>query len=547
MCAITETWLTDAISSTEFCPDGYQVFRQDRDVSFYEDGVYSRDDRGGSLLLIKENLNAQQICLNVKCEAVLTTIEPSPGHKLQIGVIYRSERGHLQNMSNICNFINTLENYDTILVGDFNLPGITWENPEPNSILETLFLEAVQDKLLSQMVMEPTRGSNILDLMFVSNPEMVESCDVILPLGQSDHNGTKLEYKVNVKRTNSEPRKVFLYSKGDYPGFRKAVEDIEWERIFKHRTLEQSWEVFKQIYYKLLDKFIPYKFIKPKSKHKPPWYKSRKIKIARRKQRTKFVHASKTGLNADRELYLKSQQETKLAVKQAKSEFEGILANKVKDEPKKFFNYTRHFIRSTSTVETLIENDHQFTEDKDKAKILNDFFTSVMVDEPEVLGSIPIQSSSSTKFISNVDITPAKVRKKLQKMKRDKGSGPDSIHSNVLKEVITLDIPLSLLFNKSMREGYLPQDWRDANVTPIHKGGHRTKKENYRPISLTSQVVKLLEKIILDDVWKHIGRARLLSCDQHGFQKGCSCITNLLESLNDWLNIYDRGGSIVNY
>ena len=57
ICAITETWLDSTISSTEFCPDDYICFRKDRDLSFYEEETYTLRDRGGSLLLVKRNLN----------------------------------------------------------------------------------------------------------------------------------------------------------------------------------------------------------------------------------------------------------------------------------------------------------------------------------------------------------------------------------------------------------------------------------------------------------------------------------------------------------
>ena len=143
-----------------------------------------------------------------------------------------------------------------------------------------------------------------------------------------------------------------------------------------------------------------------------------------------------------------------------------------------------------------------------------------MTQEPELIGSLPIPDAPLHDCISNVQITSVKVRDKLKKLKRNRSSGPDGIHVNVLKEVLSLDKPLAFLFNQSLTEGYLPQDWRNANITPIHKGGARNQRDNYRPVSLTSQVVKVLERIILDDIWIHIDRTGLLSCEQHGFQRG---------------------------
>lgn len=88
-----------------------------------------------------------------------------------------------------------------------------------------------------------------------------------------------------------------------------------------------------------------------------------------------------------------------------------------------------------------------------------------------------------------------------------------------------------------MRSGHVPQDWRNANVTPLFKKGSRSTTTNYIPVSLTSQIVKLFERLIQDAI---ITRNRIISCHQHGFQSMCSCITQLIECMNDWTDSYDN-------
>ena len=122
----------------------------------------------------------------------------------------------------------------------------------------------------------------------------------------------------------------------------------------------------------------------------------------------------------------------------------------------------------------------------------------------------------------------------------NKASGPDQISVNVLRNCLDFDVPLCLLFNQSIQTSILPQDWRDANVTPLHKKGPRSKKQNYRPVSLTSQVVKLLERLIQDSLLSLLQENGTITCHQHGFQSGCSCVTQLLACLNDWTDSYDK-------
>ena len=85
------------------------------------------------------------------------------------------------------------------------------------------------------------------------------------------------------------------------------------------------------------------------------------------------------------------------------------------------------------------------------------------------------------------------------------------------------------MFNLSLHEGTVPHEWNHANVVPIFKKGSRCKAENYRPVSLTSVVCKLLESLLRDHMIDFLEKHNLLKDTQHGFLKGRSCLTNLLE------------------
>ena len=86
----------------------------------------------------------------------------------------------------------------------------------------------------------------------------------------------------------------------------------------------------------------------------------------------------------------------------------------------------------------------------------------------------------------------------------------------------------------TLSSGTIPQDWKDANVTPLRKKGSWTDCNDYRPVSLTSQVVKVLERLVLNALLDFTERNQIISCEQHGFQKGCSYTTQLLECIADW-------------
>ena len=78
-----------------------------------------------------------------------------------------------------------------------------------------------------------------------------------------------------------------------------------------------------------------------------------------------------------------------------------------------------------------------------------------------------------------------------------------------------------MLFKLSLQLGIVPQDWREANVAPLHKKSSREKPENYRPVSLTLFFVgKVLESIIKDRIVTHLDQHNLIDSSQHGFTKG---------------------------
>ena len=119
------------------------------------------------------------------------------------------------------------------------------------------------------------------------------------------------------------------------------------------------------------------------------------------------------------------------------------------------------------------------------------------------------------------------------------------MHNRILKELAEeLAQPLADLFNTSMDSGIVPESWKTANVTPIFKKGDKRDPSNYRPVSLTSTIGKIMEKIIRDHINKHMQLNKLYSPHQHGFRKGRSCSTQLLEVTEDWTKLLDEDNSV---
>jgi len=97
---------------------------------------------------------------------------------------------------------------------------------------------------------------------------------------------------------------------------------------------------------------------------------------------------------------------------------------------------------------------------------------------------------------------------------------------------------------KSLDEGVVPYDWRISHVSAMYKKGCKDQASNYRPVSLTSQISKVIEFLLRNVIVEHLVRHMLICDSQHGFRKGTLSLTNLLvfldkvtESINDGLSV----------
>ena len=144
----------------------------------------------------------------------------------------------------------------------------------------------------------------------------------------------------------------------------------------------------------------------------------------------------------------------------------------------------------------------------------------------------PCFDFSSADLLADVYIDSDVIAKKLQNLRSDKAAGDDNLSPRFLKMISQeIAVPLAIIFRTSLDTGCIPHNWKTANVTPLFKKGSRSQVENYRPVSLTSQLCKVLESVIRDALVSHLDKNSLLNSSQHGFRKGLSCSSNLLTFL----------------
>ena len=167
-----------------------------------------------------------------------------------------------------------------------------------------------------------------------------------------------------------------------------------------------------------------------------------------------------------------------------------------------------------------------------KANLLNKQFVSVFTKED--LTNIPDKGQSPFRPMNDIIINENGVKKCIERLNEKKASGPDKIPIKVLKQCSTELAPiLTSIFQQSLSTGEIPLNWKHANVVPIFKKGNRSKPENYRPVSLTVVISKMLEHIIVSQIMDHLDSQNILHENQHGFGSKRSCESQLLMTADD--------------
>ena len=532
---VTESWAHADILDSELNIMGYTLFRHDRSDTFHGRG-------GGVLLYVRSNLSCvQRIDLEGNfSDCIWCEISgKSNSSSVIFGLVYRSPNTSEENNRSLLNCINAAADKRIVVFGDFNYPDIDWTTSTSGPHGRD-FLSVVSDCFLFQHIDFPTRGENCLDIVLSSEEYMVSDVTDMGKIGSSDH--TTISFKLNFStKVTSNNSKVPDYRKADYGGIKSEL-SVDWVNLLGNLDTNDSWNLVNKMLADAVKKFVPIR--KRRSKNKPMWMTTSVMKEVKKKKKLWNTY-KKSRQDIDLLNFQEQQKKTKNLIHRAKVEFEYNLAEGIKDNPKSFYSYVRSKQKTKDVVGPLkSEIGDLVTDSKEMADLLNNYFASVFTEESFV--DFPVTDGyDSLKVLDFVDFSEEVVANKLKSLCADKTPGPDNIHPAVLLKCFdVLSLPLSLIFKKSFNEGLVPKDWRIANVTPIFKKGDHSSTCNYRPVSLTSVVCRVMESIIKDSIMDHLLENELLNVSQHGFLPKRSCVSNLLQFVDDVTAFMDDKKSV---
>ncbi|XP_071943713.1 uncharacterized protein [Antedon mediterranea] len=531
---VTETWLDSSIDSTELFPDSFVVYRKDR----------SRHG-GGVLLALKNAFKSSIVDFPTNIEVKIIEITVNNNFNVLICAVYRppsSNDDWLNQFHDVVDFIlSILHKYcGVILTGDFN-----YDYGVDSPLVYKKFKEIIAPLDTIQFVDFFTRVSNtkssIIDLVLCNNPDIVCNFRSHPGLSTSDHLGVYFNINARCSKVKPVDRYYYQYSKCDHDDLFTTLGAVPWGLCLEQSDCEEMWENFKDLFLATINDCIPK--VKSKKRNRPAWITQEMVTMARKKKRMlKEAHRHPHNLNK-MDKYRKFSNKLRNLTKKAHLQYIRKLSVAcVNGDSKRFFSYVKTR-RKTGQVKNFVFNGIPLVSDIDAVNAFSTFFASNF-NEPNRNFNVNHEICNCVHPdivpLNNINITEKTIFEALLSLKPNKSPGPDGITPKMLSMSAPIIAPvLCKMFNKFLTDGFVPKDWKLANVTPIFKSGNRNDVNNYRPISLCSIIGKVFERIIADNILFHLQFFGFISPTQHGFYPGRSCVTQASALYHDWSQTMD--------
>ena len=485
--------------------------------------------------------------------------------------IYRQpddqQRNHRSTCAEFKQLTQALSNYlmelpsptpDLIICGDLILPHADWENgkcqpgatKDEQQMVQELHTLTTENFMV-QYVDEPThRDGNTLDLLFSNNSDLVHSFTSSHSL-LSDHLMIEFKavYKPNTshqeekeaKNENEAPKPSqpsfrnfnFFSDKINWESINHAFSNYNWWRDFKGCTPDAMMKKFCAICLATVPDYVPPRSKAQSSSNKIPRHRRIlmmtrcriNIQLSKAPPEERRQALKKRLMEIEKKLQYSYHSQTAAREKKA--------VDSIQQNPKYFFSYAKSFSKIKIGIGPLIDAAKTLiTNPKEMAEILAEQY-SLVFSQPKYLDKdaedLFPHSPSENSGLCDVLFSESDLIEAIEELKPNSAAGPDDFPAKLLIMCRhSLARPLYTIWRHSLNTGQVPDLCKFANIVPIHKGKSRAAAKNYRPVALTSLLIKIFEKVIRKHLVSFMEEHQMFNHSQHGFCSGRSCLSQLL-------------------
>ena len=577
--ALTETWLNKSHLDAEVRIDGYTTFRKDR----VRKKVKSGRSSGGVAMYIKDDhaitaespfsfsngvIESLGILLPSLNLVTITTYRSPDVYSQDVKMSNRSTIKQFSDyLSQLKKFLVSLPSPtpDIFMMGDFNLPHANWTTGKCRSgattdeqdMVTALYNLAIEHFLIQQYDCPTHRAGNTIDLLFTNSPNIVHSIDAY-PSSVSDHylmttstlyDTSKSTYEETEYNSDEECKSFrslnFLSESINWDSLSDEIENHNWQLELRKLNVSEMMTRFSSVCFEISSKWVPTRPSKKQSRSKIP--KKRRFLMRRRTvlkeqyiscisepRRTSLLKKLTT---IEKEL-LKSHQDHRL-------DTESKAIDKIKCNPKFFYTFAKRYSKVKVSVGPLINDAKKLVNDpQEMAEILSEQYSSVF-SSPKDEDIPQTNNASHIPCLTNVTFSDSELAEAMNDLSSNAAPGSDGFPAILLKKCCAaLSSPLAKIWRSSLETGQIPAICKSAIITPVHKGNSRAIPKNYRPIALTSHLIKVFEKVLRKHIVNFMTTNTLFNKSQHGFRSGRSCLSQLLNHFDKITTELEKGNGV---
>ena len=305
---LNETWLKTNIGSKEIFPfPNYKIFRLDRSPYTHPPDKINKQkfkiNGGGVLIAINSDIamNPKVIKSNTQAEILSICLDFAWGKKICFTTCYRVGTLGQENFSEIDRHINMISNTKTIrshiLIGDFNLNAVSWDQLSSNNKLQNDFLIMFENNCLTQLIKQPTHYlGNLLDILLTDKPNIISNLNIGDHKEDVSLDHFPLSFNVLAplvaKKVKQKKCKIYNLKKADWKAINEQFAKTDWNSILDGKDTHSAWHDFKTKIFAVIDHHIPK--ITLKNAQNPPWFDSNLHKVCLKKERLRAAYKEKT-------------------------------------------------------------------------------------------------------------------------------------------------------------------------------------------------------------------------------------------------------------
>ena len=375
---VNETWLNGNIDNSEILDSDYTILRKDRETR-----------GGGVLLAIKTDSfkSVREVHQNQYLEIISAEITTSSNSRLLICSCYRPPNADQNWLNNFNHYLNDVCScYENIiLVGDFNMPHISWNSPENTTgAIEISFLDLMNDYFLSQLNNKPTRRNNVLDLVLTNVPNLVNIHEVLSPTEAeafTDHNIILFDVLISPKSPVNMNRTVFDYQRGNFDALRSSLESENLSNLISvEGDIDHDWLIWKSTFLTIVADHIPTKRLR--SRKYVPWLTGEILHNIKKKNSLR-QRLKKSPSDYLRHKFKSLRATIKLMIKISRSNYISSLCTNIQTNSKRFWSLFKlkgatRSVPEKISIKTSVDNVREYAKNpRDIATLFNRHFVSI--------------------------------------------------------------------------------------------------------------------------------------------------------------------------